>query len=53
MVSFAHLYIEDWCKGSTTDFDSVGIGSNPVSSAINRSAQSRDTTNIAENVTLN
>ena len=22
-----------WCNGSTTDFDSVGIGSNPVSPA--------------------
>ena len=22
-----------WCNGSTTDFDSVGMGSNPVSPA--------------------
>ena len=30
-------YHEDWCKGSTTDFDSVGISSNLVSSAISKS----------------
>ena len=27
LISF---FIATWCKGSTTDFDSVSIGSNPI-----------------------
>ena len=36
-------FIEDWCKGSTTDFDSVGLGSNPESSAMGWMPQSQKT----------
>ena len=27
------FYIEAWCKGSTTEFESVGVGSIPTASA--------------------
>ena len=33
------LYIEAWCNGNTTDFDSVVVGSSPAASATWRNSE--------------